>query len=124
MIAGCIEQVQRSGKTYYHITDYKGVRGLFGQLLKEIQRITSEGDYEAAKTLVEKYAVEVDPELHKEVLERYAKLNLAPYAGFINPEFTLVKDGDQIKDVKISYPDDFTRQMLDYSKNYSFLPAR
>jgi dipeptidyl-peptidase-3 len=100
------------------------LRSLFGQLLSEIQRITSEGDYSAAKELVEAYAVKVDNELHKEVLSRYEKLNIAPYSGFINPVYTPVMAKGVIKDVKISYTDDFATQMLRYSKDFSFLPAR
>ncbi len=119
-----IEKVIRNGKVYFTINDYQALRKEFGELLKIIQRITSEGDYEAAKKLVEAYAVQVDPVLHKEVLERYAKLNIAPYTGFINPEYTLVKNGEVVTDVTISYPDDFTAQMLKYSKKYSFLPVR
>jgi len=119
-----IEKVTREGKTYFRILDYDKLRWSFGELLKIIQRITSEGDYKAAKKLVETYAVKVDPELHKEVLERYAKLNISPYSGFINPEYTLVMKKDTIADVEISYPDDFAKQMLLYSKNYSFLPVR
>ncbi|MCX6282067.1 MAG: dihydrofolate reductase [Bacteroidetes bacterium] len=119
-----VERFSRDGKTYFRINDYAGLRGLFGQLLKEIQRITSEGDYQAAKDLIETYAVKVDRELHKEVLERYKKLNIAPYAGFINPSYEIVKQGDSISDVKVIYPDDFATQMMEYSKNYSFLPVR
>ena len=119
-----IEQLTRDGKTYFKVNDYNGLRVLFGELLKEIQRITSEGDYKSAKELVEKYGVKVDQGLHKEVLERYKKLNIAPYAGFINPQFNLETKGDSIVDVKITYPEDFTEQMLYYSKNFSFLPPR
>jgi dipeptidyl-peptidase-3 len=119
-----IEKVKKDGKTCFKINDYDGLRLLFGELLKIIQQITSEGDYNAAKTLVEAYAVKVDPELHKEVLERYAKLKIAPYTGFINPEYTLVMKGDTIADVKINYPEDFAIQMMSYSKNFSFLPVR
>jgi dipeptidyl-peptidase-3 len=119
-----IEKVQKDGKTFFRVNDYQELRSLFGQLLGEIQRITSEGDYPAAKELIETYAVKVDPGLHKEVLDRYAKLNIAPYSGFINPVYTPVMDNDDIKDIKISYTDDFTTQMLRYSKNFSFLPAR
>ncbi len=116
-----IEKKVRDGKTYFVINDYDRLRTLFGELLKEIQRIKSEGDYNAGKNLVETYGVKVDPELHKEVLERYKKLNIAPYAGFINPVLIPVVDGDRIIDVKIEYPDDFTKQMLNYAKEYSFL---
>jgi dipeptidyl-peptidase III len=119
-----VERVTRDGKTYFKINDYPGLRSLFGKLLMEIQRITSEGDYKAAGELVEQYAVKVDPELHKEVLERYRKLNIAPYAGFINPQFTLEMRADTLKDISITYPMDFTAQMLYYSRNYSFLPVR
>jgi len=119
-----IEKVQNDGKTFFIINDYKELRSLFGQLLGEIQRITSEGDYPEAKELVESYGVKVDPELHKEVLSRYAKLNIAPYSGFINPVLTPVMNNGAIKDIKISYTEDFTTQMLRYSKDFSFLPAR
>lgn len=116
-----IEKVSKDGKTYFRINDYKALRALFGELLKEVQRITSEGDYKAARNLVETYGVKVDQSLHKEVLERYAKLNIAPYAGFINPVFEPVMQGDTIADVKVNYPDDFAKQMMFYSKNFSFL---
>ena len=119
-----VEKVSRDGKSYFRINDYEGLRNLFGQLLKEIQRITSEGDYKTAKNLVENYGVKVDQALHQEVLERYKKLNIAPYAGFINPVFTPEMKNDTIAGITISYPDDFTTQMLDYSKNFSFLPLR
>jgi len=119
-----IEKVFVDKKTFFVVRNYQGLRDLFGQLLKEIQRITSEGDYNAAKALVETYGVQVDPELHKEVLERYKKLKIAPYSGFINPVFEPVMKGDTITDVKITYPEDFTEQMMYYSKNYSFLPSR
>jgi len=119
-----IEKVTRNGKTYFKINDYDALRTQFGELLKIIQRITSEGDYPAARELVEAYAVQVDPALHQEVLDRYRKLNIAPYTGFINPEYTLKLDGESIVDVKINYPDEFATQMLKYSKNFSFLPVR
>jgi dipeptidyl-peptidase-3 len=95
---------------------------LFGQLLREVQRIKSEGDYEAAKDLIETHGVKVDQELPKEVLERYSKLTIAPYSGFINPTLVPVVEGDEIVDVKIEYPEDFTTQMLEYAEEYSFLP--
>jgi dipeptidyl-peptidase-3 len=96
---------------------------LFGQLLGEIQRIKSEGDYEAARQLVENYAVQVDPELHKEVLARYQKLNLAPYKGFVNPVYTAQKDAEgNIVDVTISYEEGYADQMLRYSRDYANLP--
>ncbi|MDD4603047.1 MAG: dihydrofolate reductase [Bacteroidales bacterium] len=119
-----IEMGIRDGKTYVKINDYDALHSQFGELLKIIQQITSEGDYNAAQEIIEKYGVKVDPALHKEVLERYAKLNLAPYAGFINPVYTPVMNGKTISDIKITYPDNFTKQMLFYSQKYSFLPAR
>ncbi|HEY6906690.1 MAG TPA: dihydrofolate reductase [Ignavibacteriaceae bacterium] len=117
-----IEKKTRDGKAFFVINDYSKLRNLIGELLKEVQRITSEGDYEAAKNLVEKFGVIVDPELHKEALERYKKLNVAPYKGCINPVLTPVMENGKIVDVKIEYPEDFTGQMLYYSKNYSYLP--
>ena len=119
-----IEKVIRDGKTYFKVSDYKALRTLFGDLLRIVQRITSEGDYAAAKELVEKYAVQVDQELHREVLGRYKKLNIAPYAGFINPQYRVVENGEKIMDVTIEYPEDFATQMITYSKKYSFLPVR
>ena len=117
-----ISRISKDGKTFFVINDYQKLRKLFGDLLTEIQRITSEGDYEAAKNLVETYGVKVDPELHKEVLERYAKLNLAPYTGYINPVYTPVTDASgKIIDVKISLPEDYVAQMLEYGKKYGFL---
>ncbi|HOY33009.1 MAG TPA: dihydrofolate reductase [Bacteroidales bacterium] len=117
-----IEKKIREGKTFFVINDYIKLRSLFGDLLKEIQRITSEGDFNAGKELVEKYAIKIDPVLHKEVKERYEKLKLAPYAGFINPVLVPVMKNNEIIDIKIEYPSDFTTQMMNYSKNYSFLP--
>ena len=119
-----IEKKIRDGKTYFVINDYQKLRGLFGQLLRETQRITSEGDFEAAKNLVETYGVKVDKELHKEVKERYEKLNIAPYKGFINPLLKPVYNGEKLVDVKVEYPDDFVEQMLYYDQNYSFLPTK
>jgi dipeptidyl-peptidase-3 len=118
-----IEKKVKDGKTYFVVNDYEKLRMLFGQLLREIQRIKSEGDYEAGKNLVETYGVKVDPALHKEVLERYAKLNIAPYGGFINPKLTPVMEGGKIVDVKIDYPEDFTEQMMYYGEHYAFLPV-
>ncbi|HSP88534.1 MAG TPA: hypothetical protein VLN45_10405 [Ignavibacteriaceae bacterium] len=118
-----IEKKVKDGKTYFVINDYEKLRGLFGQLLKEIQRITSEGDYDGAKNFIENYGVKVDPEIHKEVLARYEKLNVAPYKGFINPKLIPVYDGEKIVDVKIEYPEDFTQQMMEYAKSHSFLPT-
>lgn len=119
--ANVIEWVKRNGKTYIRINDYEALRGLFGQMLAEIQRIRSTGDYEAGRKLVEQYAVKVDPELHKEVLERFAKLNLAPYRGFVNPVYTPVLEDGRIVDVKVSYDEGYTDQMLRYSRDYSAL---
>ncbi len=119
-----VERFSIKGKTYFRVNDYQALRTLFGLLLKEIQRITSEGDYKAARDLIETYAVNVDQDLHREVLERYKKLNIAPYTGFINPSFEPVIKGDSIVDVQISYPDDFASQMMLYSNKFSFLPVR
>ena len=116
--------VTKNGKTYVQVNDYNKLRDLFGQLLKEIQRIKSEGDYNAGKNLVENYGVKVDAKLHKEVLERFAKLNIKPYRGFIQPKFTPVMNGNDITDVKVEYPDNFYQQMLDYGKNYGYLPVK
>ncbi|MCH5325837.1 MAG: dihydrofolate reductase [Duncaniella sp.] len=117
-----IELVKRDGKTFVKINDYTKLRALFGQLLGEIQRIKSEGDYAAGEALVENYAVKVDPELHKEVLERYSKLNIAPYKGFVNPVYTPVFDADgNITDVTVSYTEDYLPQVLRYSKEYRTL---
>ncbi|MCO6461551.1 MAG: dihydrofolate reductase [Saprospiraceae bacterium] len=117
-----VEFVKKNGKTYVRINDYNKLRELFGQLLREIQRVKSEGDYEAGKNLVENYGVKVDPVLHKEVLDRYKKLNIKPYKGFIQPRYVPVMDGDKIIDVKVEYPDNFFAQMLEYGEKYSFLP--
>jgi len=116
-----VEIFKNNGKTFVRINDYDKLRGLLGNLLAEVQRIKSEGDYQAGKELVETYGVKVDPELHREVLERYAHLNLAPYGGFVNPVFVPLTDGDEIIDIAIEYPDDYPKQMLNYSENYSFL---
>ena len=116
-----IEKKVRDGKTYFVVNDFEKLRGLFGELLAEIQRIKSEGDYEAGKALVLKYAVNIDPELHKEVLSRYASLGLKPYRGFINPDIVpVVKDG-KVVDYKIVYGDDFLQQQLQYGKQYRTL---
>ena len=120
-----VELVKKEGKTYVKVNDYSKLRELFGQLLGEIQRIKSEGDFEAARKLVETYAVKVDPELHKEILARYEKLHLAPYKGFVNPMYTPEFDADgNITDVKISYTEGYAEQMLRYSKDYATLPYR
>lgn len=120
-----VEFVTEDGKTYVVVNDYEKLRGLFGELLKEIQRIKSEGDFKAGMELVENYGVKVDPKLHDEVLERYAALNIAPYSGFVNPRYMPVFDGNgTITDVKLEYPTDYVNQMLTYSSDYSFLPSR
>ena len=120
--ANVIELVERDGKTFVKINDYQALRGLFGQLLAEIQRIRSTGDYDAAQNLVETYAVKVDPKLHQEVLDRYATLNIAPYKGFVNPVYTPVRDAEgKIVDVTISYPENYADQHLRYSKQYRTL---
>jgi dipeptidyl-peptidase-3 len=117
-----IERITKEGKTYFIVNDYQKLRLLFGDLLGEVQRIKSEGDFKAGKLLVEDYAVKVDTELHKEVKERFEKLNLAAYAGFINPDYHPVYEEGKIVDVTISYPMDFMQQMLQYGERYSFLP--
>lgn len=118
-----IEKKDVNGKTYFVINDFMKLRNIFGELLREIQRIKSTGDYETGKALVENYAVIVDQDLHKQVLDRFSKLNIAPYGGFINPKFVPVMQGDSIVDVKIEYPDNYVQQMMEYSDNYSFLPT-
>jgi len=120
-----VEFVKKDGKTYVQVNDYKKLRDLFGQLLAEIQRIKSEGDFNAARELVENYAVKIDPTLHAEILDRYKKLNLAPYKGFINPVYTAVKDAEgNITDVTIDYTEGYAEQMLRYSSEYANLPYR
>ena len=117
-----IEKIVRDGKTYYNINDYSKLRGLFGDLLREIQRITSEGDYQAGKNLVENYGVKVNPEIHKEVLERVKPLNIAPYNGFVHPIYIVKKDAKgEIIDVMIENAQTFGEQMIYYSENYHFL---
>ena len=116
-----IEKVSRDGKTFFRINDYKQLRDLFGELLKEVQRIKSEGDYEAGKLLVETYGVKVDQSLHQEVMERFKKLHLAPYAGFVNPVYLPVEQNGEIINIQISYPTDYVNQMRTYSKKHSFL---
>ena len=116
-----IERKQRDGKTYFVINDFEALRGLFGKLLAEVQRIKSEGDYAAGKALVERYAVKVDLELHKEVKERYDALKLKPYGGFINPVITPMEEEGKIVDYRVEYPSDFLAEHLDLGKNYSFL---
>jgi dipeptidyl-peptidase III len=119
---GVIIKFVKDGKTFFKITDFGKMRDLLGQLLAEVQRIKSEGDFEAGKELVEAYAIKVDPELHKEVKERYGKLGLAPYAGFINPKLVPVIENGEIMDVKVGYVVSYSGQMLEYSTDYSTLP--
>jgi len=119
----CVELVKQKGKTFVRVNDYAEMRNLFGTLLAEIQRIKSEGDYEGARKLVETYGVQVDPKVHKEILERYARLKLSPYKGFINPVYKAVHDAQgNITDVTISYDEAFDAQNLRYSRDYHFLP--
>lgn len=115
-----IERKVIDGKTYFIVNDYDKLRGYFGELLREIQRIKSEGDFEAGRTLVETYGVKVDQAIHAEVLRRSEPLNLAPYSGFVNPEMEPIMEGDSIIDIKVTYPMDFLGQMLRYGKYYSF----
>lgn len=117
-----IEKIVEDGKTYFVIRDYDALRGLFGELLREIQRIKSEGDYEAGKALVETYGVKVDPAIHAEVLARVEPLNIAPFSGFVQPRLVAVEENGEIVDVIIEYSDNFTEQMLEYEEKYSFLP--
>ena len=115
-----VELVTKNGKTYVKINDYRRLRELFGKLLAEIQRIKSEGDYAAGAKLVEQYAVKVDPKLHREVLDRYAKLSIAPYKGFVNPVYTpVLDDKGRIIDIDVTYEEDYLPQMFRYSRDYS-----
>jgi dipeptidyl-peptidase-3 len=116
--------VKKNGKTYVKVNDYNKLRELFGQLLREIQRIKSEGDFNAGKNLIETYGVKVDPALHREVLERFKKLNIKSYKGFIQPRLVPVMDGGAISDVKVEYPTSFYQQMMEYGKKYAFLPVK
>lgn len=119
-----IELVKKEGKTYVVVNDYQKVRTLFGELLAEIQRIRSTGDFEAARAIVEQYAVKIDPDLHKEVLSRYANLNLAPYKGFVNPVYNPeYNEQGEILDITVTYEEGYAEQMLRYSRDYSFLPS-
>ena len=118
-----IERKMIDGKTYFVVNDYQKLRVLFGDLLKEVQRIKSQGDYEAGRALVENYGVQVEATLHGEVLERFAKLNQAPYGGFVNPILTPVMENGKIVDVKVTYPKTFEEQMFHYAENYSYLPT-
>lgn len=118
----CMELIKQKGKTFLRIHSYKGLRQLVATLLAEIQRIKSEGDYEAARKLVEDYAIKVDPELHEEVLQRYRQLNLAPYKGFINPWLVPVTDAEGcITNIRVDYTESYDHQMLRYSSDYGTL---
>lgn len=119
-----IEKVVENGKTYIVINDFSKLRELFGDMLKEVQRIKSEGDYQSGKDLVEGYAVKIDRGLHQEVLARYEKLGIEPFSGFVNPEYELVMDNGKVVDVKVSYPNNYAAQLLDYSKKYTHLPVK
>ena len=117
-----IERIEREGKTYYEIHDYEKLRVIFGNLLRDIQRIKSEGDYEAGAALVENYGVKVDTDLHNQVLDRSEALNIPPYNGFMNPILTpVMNDAGEITDITITQPGSFSEQMLDYSSRYGFL---
>lgn len=118
-----IELAEKDGKHYVVINDYQKLRELFGELLIEVQRIKSEGDYEAGKNLVETYGVQIDPDIHKEVIDRFAKLDIAAYRGFVNPVYETVEENGEIKDIKVKYVDDFAEQMMYYSKKYDYLPV-
>ena len=119
---GAVELVKRDGRTYVSITDYKALRGCFGRLLAEVQRIKSEGDYETARRLVEDYGVKIDGALHAEVLQRYERLGIAPYKGFINPRLEPVTDEKgAITDIRVDYTEAYDHQMLRYSREYGLL---
>ncbi len=118
-----IERKSENGKTYFIVNDYEKLRVLFGDLLKEVQRVISHGDYKAGRDLIENYGVKIDANLHKEILDRYATLSVAPYKGFIQPLLIPILQDGEVIDVKIQYPDDFKKQMMEYGKNYSYLPV-
>ena len=118
-----ISKVNLEGKTYFEINDYEKVRELFGELLNEVQRIKSQGDYQAGQDLIETYGVQIDQEIHQQVLDRSEPLNIPPYGGFINPKLTpVMNDAGEIIDVTVNYPTDFVQQMLEYGMDHSFLP--
>ncbi len=119
---GAAEIVEQEDKHYLKVNDYSALRDLFARLLAEIQRIKSEGDYQAARQLVERYGVKIDPTIHKEIRERYAQLHIAPYKGFINPKFQPVRDSKgTVTDVKVDYTEGYAEQMLRYSRDYATL---
>jgi dipeptidyl-peptidase-3 len=118
-----ISKVTRDGKIYFEINDYVKLRSLFGDLLKEVQRVKSQGDYQAGRDLIENYGVQVNQEIHQQVLDRSRPLNIPPYGGFINPKLTpVMNDAGEINDITISYPIDFVEQMLEYGRDNSYLP--
>jgi dipeptidyl-peptidase-3 len=118
-----ISKITRDGKTYFEINDYKKLQVIFGELLREVQRIKSEGDYDACQALIEGYGVKVDKDIHAEVLARVSLLDIPPYGGFINPKMiATTNEAGEITSIELDYSDDFTGQMLDYAKRYSFLP--
>jgi len=119
-----IEKVVKGGKTYIVVNDFVKLQVLFGELLREVQRIKSEGDYETGRALVETYGVKADPELHAEVLQRYAKLKLEPYSGFVNPVYKPIMENGEVIDIILDRPESYISQMLEYSKDYSFLPSK
>jgi dipeptidyl-peptidase-3 len=123
-VDGAVERITRDGETFFVVRDYQRVRELFGELLREVQRIKSEGDFAAAQALIENYGTVVDRELHAEVLRRYEPLDVAAFSGFINPRLVPVTapGSDEITDVRVEYPEDFAEQMLEYAATYSFLP--
>jgi dipeptidyl-peptidase-3 len=117
-----VELIRKEEKSYVRINDYLKLRNLFGELLREIQRVKSEGDYDAGKRLIENFGVKVDPDLHAEILARYKKLNLAPYTGFVNPKLIPVYNQEgEMTDVEVEYVNDYLGQMLEYGRNFSFL---
>ena len=118
-----IERKQKDGKTYFVVNDYDKLSEIFKIELREIQKVISTANWDEGKRLIDTYAVKVDKELHKEVLERFKKLGIAPYGGFINPKLTPVMDNGKIIDVLVTYPESFTEQMMYYAKEYSFLPT-
>ncbi|NJM16428.1 MAG: dihydrofolate reductase, partial [Bacteroidales bacterium] len=118
-----IELRKENDKTYVIINDYQKLRTLFGELLAEVQRIKSEGDFDAGKQLVESYGIKIDTAMHNEVLERFKKLDIPAYSGFVNPYFELTEENGEIKDIKLQYTNDYVGQMLKYSKEYSLLPV-
>jgi dipeptidyl-peptidase-3 len=117
--SGAIQELSRDGKTFFKIFDYDQVRKLFGEMLREVQRIKSQGDGPAAERMVETFGVKIDPELHKQVLERKSKYKVWSYSGFVNPRLVPVTEGAEIVDVKVEYPDNFVQQHLEYSKLYT-----